>query len=108
MSENQPQARDPQDPDADDPTTRGEDQVAERREKATRLRAQGVDPYPVGATVTHALADITSAFADRLEAGEESGEEVTVAGRLVLRRGHGKLVFCVLREGTPSSRRCAS
>jgi lysyl-tRNA synthetase, class II len=80
-------------------TTRAEDLVAERRAKLASLRDAGVDPYPVGVRVTHALGEVQRAWADRLEAGEESGEEVAVAGRLVLRRGHGKLVFCVLREG---------
>lgn len=33
------------------------------------------------------------AEADRLEPGEESGERRRVAGRVLARRGHGKLVF---------------
>jgi len=35
-----------------------------------------------------------------LEAGAESGEVVTVAGRLMLRREHGKLAFGTLRDWT--------
>ena len=73
--------------------------VAERRAKLARLRASGVDPYPVGVEVTHALAEVRRAWDDALEAGEGSGVEVAVGGRLVLRRGHGKLAFLVLREG---------
>ena len=81
-----------------DEHSRLDDLVEERRAKVERLRAEGIDPYPVGVRVTHALADVVSAFADRLDAAEESDTQVTVAGRLVLRRGHGKLVFLVLRE----------
>jgi lysyl-tRNA synthetase, class II len=82
-----------------DGASRAEDLLAERRDKLARLRAAGIDPYPVGVRVTHAPGAVASAYADRLGAGGESGEVVAVAGRLVLRRGHGKLVFLVLREG---------
>jgi lysyl-tRNA synthetase class 2 len=72
--------------------------VAERREKVARLRAQGVDPYPVGVRVTHALAAVRAAWEGKLEPGESSGARVAVGGRLVARRGHGRLAFLVLRE----------
>ncbi len=35
-----------------------------------------------------------------LEAGVETGDQVTVAGRLMLRRGQGKLVFGQLADAT--------
>ena len=76
-----------------------EDLVAQRRAKLDWWREQGVDPYPVAVEVTDSLGGIATTYADRFEPGEESDEHVTVAGRLVLRRGHGKLAFCVLREG---------
>jgi lysyl-tRNA synthetase, class II len=85
--------------DAPDPLTRLDEIIAERRAKLERLRADGVDPYPVGVRVTHSLAGVAAEWADRLEAGEESDHRVSVGGRLVMRRGHGKLVFLVLREG---------
>ena len=88
----------PEHDDGFDQHSRLEEIIAERRTKVERLRAGGIDPYPVGVRVTHALADVAAAFADTLDAGEESTEHVAVAGRLVLRRGHGKLVFLVLRE----------
>jgi lysyl-tRNA synthetase, class II len=72
---------------------------AERRAKLARLREAGIDPYPVGVRVSHRIGDVVASFDGRLEAGEGSGERVTVGGRLVLRRGHGKLSFCVLRDG---------
>ena len=75
------------------------DLIAERRAKAARLREGGVDPYPVGIRVSDTLAAVRQRWEDRLEPDEASGHQVTVAGRLVLRRGHGKLAFLVLREG---------
>jgi lysyl-tRNA synthetase class 2 len=81
-----------------DAPTRLDDILAERREKLERWRSKGIDPYPVGVKVTASLSAVAEAFAERLEAGEESVEHVSVAGRLVMRRGHGKLVFLVLRE----------
>ncbi|RPE45940.1 lysyl-tRNA synthetase class II [Streptomyces sp. Ag109_O5-1] len=63
------------------------DQFRVRRRKLDRLRAAGVDPYPV-ATVrpTRALADV------------RDGETATVAGRIMLVRDFGGIVFVVLRD----------
>src|SRR5687768_1485086 len=72
---------------------------AERLAKLERLRAAGVDPYPVGVRVDDRLSDVVQRFDGRLEPGEGSGEHVRVAGRIVARRQFGKLVFLVLREG---------
>jgi lysyl-tRNA synthetase class 2 len=93
----------PMTPAPDDDGTDGggpfDELLAERRAKLQRLRDAGIDPYPVGVRVTDALADVNAAWDQRLEAGEESQHSVAVGGRLVARRGHGKLVFLVLREG---------
>jgi lysyl-tRNA synthetase class 2 len=72
--------------------------IEERRAKANRWRERGIDPYPVGVRVTHPLAQVRAEWDDRLEPGEGGGARVAVGGRLVGRRGHGKLVFLVLRE----------
>ncbi|MPZ71796.1 MAG: lysine--tRNA ligase [Nitriliruptorales bacterium] len=91
----------PTDPllDNDGSEERGDRLSAERHAKLERLRAEGIDPYPVGVRVTHSLLAIVAAYADRLDAAEETEDRVAVGGRLVMRRGHGKLVFLVLREG---------
>ncbi|QBI19273.1 lysine--tRNA ligase [Egibacter rhizosphaerae] len=85
-------------PEAGDARSRSEELRAERRAKIEKLRARGEDPYPVGVRPGDRLADVQAAWDGRLEPGEESGEDVHVGGRLVLRRGHGKLAFLVLRE----------
>ncbi len=69
-----------------------------RREKLTRLRAAGIDAYPVGFTRTHTLAAVAEGW-KHLQAGEESGDAVRVAGRIVLKRSMGKLAFWTLRHG---------
>ncbi|MEX2618878.1 MAG: hypothetical protein WD250_01545 [Egibacteraceae bacterium] len=73
----------------DDRETRLDDLIADRHATLERLRAQGVDPYPVGVVVTDSLAGVRDRFDGRLEPAQETGETVAVAGRLVLRRGHG-------------------
>jgi lysyl-tRNA synthetase, class II len=71
--------------------------VAARRAKVARLRATGVEPYPVRFRPTHSLAEVRAAH-DGLAAGASSGEEVAVAGRIVGRREMGRLQFLVVRE----------
>lgn len=71
--------------------------VGERRRKRDTLRENGIDPYPVGVAVTDTIADVRRRFPD-LEAGAETGETVTVAGRVMSRRLLGKISFLVLRE----------
>ena len=48
------------------------------------------------------VGDVVAAYAERLGEGEESGESVTVAGRVMLVRVQGKLAFATLREWTGS------
>jgi lysyl-tRNA synthetase class 2 len=71
--------------------------IAGRRAKVAQLREAGVEPYPVRFAPTHTLAGVRAGWSD-LEPGAETGEQVTVAGRLVARREMGKLRFLVLRE----------
>ncbi|HEX8927942.1 MAG TPA: lysine--tRNA ligase, partial [Actinomycetota bacterium] len=69
-----------------------------RREKLAKLRAAGTDPYPAGFRRTHTLAEVVERWSG-LAAGEESGDTVQVAGRIVLKRAMGKLAFWTLRQG---------
>ncbi|MFD7234560.1 bifunctional lysylphosphatidylglycerol synthetase/lysine--tRNA ligase LysX [Streptomyces syringium] len=73
------------------------EQVRVRRAKLDRLRAAGVDPYPVDAHRTHTLAAIRAAHAGPAPSSR-TGERVTVAGRVLLVRDHGGVVFAVLRD----------
>jgi lysyl-tRNA synthetase, class II len=74
------------------------EQLRVRREKRERLLAAGVEPYPVGVPVTHAIAAVRAAY-DHLEAGQETDDVVGVAGRVVFLRNTGKLCFVTLQDG---------
>lgn len=76
------------------------DEVASRRSKLDAIRERGVDPYPVRFDRTHSLAGLRAAWDDKLDAGESSDEVVRVAGRVMLLRDQGRLVFATLRDGT--------
>ncbi len=69
-----------------------------RREKYDRLLAAGTPPYPLGAPRTHRLAQVRETWG-ALETDTSSGEQVSVAGRVVLSRHGGKLCFASLQEG---------
>src|SRR3954467_5944185 len=70
-----------------------------RRDKLDRIRARGVDPYPVTVARTSSLAEVRQRFPD-LAPDATTGEIVAVAGRIVLKRDSGKLCFASLRDGT--------
>ena len=64
-----------------------------RREKLAALRAEGRDPFQqTRFDVSHHTQDIKDHF-DELE-----GTEVTVGGRLMSKRGMGKVSFCDLQD----------
>jgi lysyl-tRNA synthetase class 2 len=80
-----------------------EDQlIEERRKKLDKLRALGVDPFGRRFDGVQHLADIRKrAEALGLVAGEHRPEErARAAGRIVLFRDMGNLVFLTLRDGT--------
>ena len=85
---------------SDQPSTSDDlpEQMRVRREKLDRLRAAGVEPYPVGVPRTHTLAEIRAAHPD-LPPDVSTGEQVGVAGRVIFVRNTGKLCFATLREG---------
>ncbi|HEX2027576.1 MAG TPA: lysine--tRNA ligase [Nitriliruptorales bacterium] len=71
--------------------------IAARRARAEALRERGVDPHPVRFTPTRSLAEVRERWGG-LAPGEQTGEQVTVAGRLVAKRELGGVAFGVLRE----------
>lgn len=84
----------------DDPTISGSGLLAEKARRTGRiaeLRAGGVEPYPYRFDRTHTLDEVRAAWGD-LEPGTETEHPVSVAGRMMLRRDSGKLVFAQLRD----------
>ena len=71
------------------------------RRLATRADyiAAGQNPYPEHSTVTDYAADIERAYAD-LEPGANTDDIVSIGGRIVAKRGQGKISFVVLRDTT--------
>jgi lysyl-tRNA synthetase, class II len=87
----------PDSPDSGDEGSKLDEIVAARRAKIDQLRERGVEPYAFSFRPTATLADVVDRYPD-LEAGQETGDQVTVAGRIVARRAMGRLHFLVLQE----------
>jgi len=75
------------------------EQMRVRLDKLDRLRASGIDPYPVGFPRTATIADVRAAHPD-LAPDSATGQRVGVAGRVMLSRVGGKLCFATIRDGT--------
>jgi len=76
------------------------DEERERRlVRVEEIRRRGDDPYPVRYERDRSAASLHEEFA-ALEPGSETDVEVSVAGRLVLQRDQGRLVFGTLRDGS--------
>ena len=74
------------------------DQRKVRHAKRQELLDAGLQAYPVEVDRTHTLAEIREKYPD-LEPGTETGDIVSVAGRVVFQRNTGKLCFASLQEG---------
>jgi len=106
--------------DAKNPHNRNDDvpeQLRIRREKRARLLEDGIDAYPVVVDRTTSITDLRNNYVvlredegvdkheDKREGvrylavGEETQDEVAVAGRVIFVRNTGKLCFATLQEG---------
>ena len=76
------------------------EQLRVRREKRQRLIDAGIDPYPLLIERTHTIGEVVSTYnAEELGADAQTGQKVTIAGRIIFLRNTGKLCFARLREG---------
>ncbi|MCA8018648.1 lysine--tRNA ligase [Burkholderia metallica] len=74
--------------------------IAERREKLRALREQGV-AYPNDFRPDHHAADLQAKFAESDKAALEANPvEVSVAGRMMLKRVMGKASFATVQDGS--------
>ena len=67
-----------------------------RRDKLDALVARGVPPFAYGFDRSHQAAQAVTLLPE----GQEEGESVRVAGRIVAWRGHGKTIFAHLADST--------
>jgi lysyl-tRNA synthetase class 2 len=71
-----------------------------RLEKAERLRAAGMEPYPTRSHVTHSAREALAAFEAAEAADSTEPVTVAVAGRLRAMRPMGKLTFAHIEDST--------
>ncbi|RKY59707.1 MAG: lysine--tRNA ligase, partial [Candidatus Latescibacterota bacterium] len=67
-----------------------------RREKLQKLKEMGVEPYPYRFEVTHRAQEVKHGF----EALSAAQDPVSVAGRIMSIREHGKVCFAHIRDET--------
>ena len=90
----------PDEPDASTPTGSGLAVEKQRRQgRVDALRERGDNPYPYRFDRSHSLAEVRSAHG-ALEPGAETDDHVAVAGRIMLKRDTGKLVFATIQDRT--------
>ena len=71
------------------------DQIKVRREKLAQLQAEGMDPFAITRFVSTTTAQEIKEHFDEMEA-----KPVSIAGRLMSKRGMGKVSFCDLQDKT--------
>jgi len=72
--------------------------MRERLQKLEGLQREGIDPYPSSFSVSHPLGELVAAYGSADEATLLGAPHVTVAGRLMSIRGHGKASFAHLQD----------
>ena len=75
------------------------DERARRLADREALYKAGINPYPEHSDVEDYVRDIEATYAD-LADGEDTDDIVKIGGRVVAKRGQGKIMFVVLRDPT--------
>ena len=75
------------------------DERATRLAKRAALFEAGQNPYPEHSELEDYVADIETKYAD-LADGEDTEDVVKIAGRVVAKRGQGKIMFIVVLDAT--------
>ena len=71
------------------------DQIKVRREKLAQLQAEGHDPFQLTKFVCTSNAEEIKAHFDEMD-----GKPVSIAGRMMSKRGMGKVSFCDIQDKT--------
>ena len=75
------------------------DERTARRTRRQSLIDAGINPYPIKSEVTAHAAELEERYAS-LEAGQDTTDEYSVAGRIRALRNQGKVAFVVLEDCT--------
>ena len=75
------------------------DERALRLKRREEFMAEGTNPYPEHSEVRDYAADIEAKYVD-LADGEDTEDVVKIGGRIVAKRGQGKIMFVVVRDAT--------
>lgn len=84
---------------ADDQASTLNDERATRLGKRAALFEAGQNPYPEHSDIEDYVVDIEAKYAD-LADGEDTEDVVKIGGRVVAKRGQGKIMFIVVRDST--------
>lgn len=77
------------------------DQEIVRREKLKELYDKGIDPFGGKFVRTHLAKELHEAFGDKTkEELAELNKTVTIAGRVMTKRGKGKVSFCHIQDAS--------
>ena len=83
---------------ADQASTLNDERATRLAKRATLFEA-GQNPYPEHSELEDYVADIETKYAE-LADGEDTEDVVKIAGRVVAKRGQGKIMFIVVRDAT--------
>ena len=90
----------PSEPTDGEPALTGSGLAAEKARRLAlidSMRTDGIEPYPYRFDRTHTVGDVRDGWGT-LEPGVETDDPVAVAGRVLLKRDSGKLVFLTIRD----------
>jgi lysyl-tRNA synthetase class 2 len=71
--------------------------ISIKRDEIENLRKEGIDPFGQRFERTHKIGEVTQKF-NQLGIGESSQEKVTIAGRMMALRKHGKAAFADIED----------
>jgi len=72
--------------------------IRERAKKLDELRRDGVEPYPSTFPISHFAGDLLGRFGGANDAALAGVEPVTLGGRIISLRAHGKASFAHLKD----------
>jgi len=76
-----------------------EDLINDRLKKLEGLKALGIEPFGRKFNATHSTEDILKKYGEKeFKENEETEEDVSIAGRITIIRGHGKAAFVNMQD----------